>query len=130
MNIKNKMTQTKYFQKLKYENLSKFPNWHTNSKGFYDCPICHKAGIIKGADITETIKMILEGIDDEIKKNSKYFHKEKDVAYHPELLPKGVGEIEFCSLCMEDDYCSHELIIKGLQKAKQIIEKNVIEVEE
>ena len=57
------MTQAKYFQKLKCENLGKFPNWHTNPKGFYKCDKCDNSGIIAGADITETIKPILEGIE-------------------------------------------------------------------
>ena len=109
------MTQAKYFQKLKCENLGKFPNWHTNPKGFYKCDKCDNSGIIAGADITETIKPILEG-------NEKF-----KVVFR------------YCSECktyrlLEPD-CNHEYFYKHkiefveLEKAKQIIEENTIKVE-
>jgi|SRR3990167_3171795 len=58
-------------------------------------------------------------IHKEIAKNKKYFHKKKDVSRYPELLPKILEEREFCSLCMEDDYCSHEIKIETLNKLKE-----------
>ena len=60
-----------------------------------------------------------KAIDEEIKKNRKYFHKKKDVSLHPGLLPKMLGEREFCGLCMEYDYCSHEIKIEALKELKE-----------
>ena len=51
------MTQTKYFQKLKCECVDFSGAIHLN------CDTCKGSGIIAGADITSTIKPILEGID-------------------------------------------------------------------
>ena len=98
------MVEAKYFQKLKCENLGKFPNWHTNPKGFYKCDKCDNSGIIAGADITSTIKPILEGIE---------------------------LEIEICNKDAQDDdkeVSQHIIIgrVRSLEKAKQIIEENVI----
>ena len=62
---------------------------------------------------------VRKAIDEEIKKNRKYFHKKKDVSLHPGLLPKMLGEREFCGLCMEYDYCSHEIKIEALKELKE-----------
>ena len=93
------MTQAKYFQKLKCdecENISGRPAIHT------------------GADITEIIKPILEGIDKEIKlcdEAIKYYATNYHFVRKPKLQELG-----------------HQAV--GLQKAKQIIEENVIKVED
>ena len=53
----------KYFIKEKCENIDRFPNWHTKPESFHDCPICHKQGFTKGADVTDYITGLFEEID-------------------------------------------------------------------
>ena len=94
------MTQTKYFQKLK-----------CRCKGieFEEgtcCGSCKGSEIIKGADITETIKPILEGIDKEL------------------ILDTVYGNIE-----TNDEDAYFKGVIDDFRKAKQIIENNLIKVE-
>ena len=55
--LEQKMT-TKYYLRIPCDNLSKFPNWHSHKKDFYGCPICHKQGFTRGADVTELINYI------------------------------------------------------------------------
>ena len=50
------MTQTKYYLKEKCNNPT--TNWHINQDGFHDCPICHKKGFIRGADVTKLMEAI------------------------------------------------------------------------
>ena len=83
------MTQTKYFQKLKCKCS------HDGSI-VKTCWNCKGSGFIKGADITSTIKPILEGIENN-KRSVEQF---------------GYGAFN-----------------NALEKAKQIIEENVIKVE-
>ena len=52
------MTQAKYFQKLKCKSCTAFDDNATHQEFMQ----CKGTGIIKGADITETIKPIFEGI--------------------------------------------------------------------
>ena len=87
------MTQAKYFQKLECEIC------HGSSKLCYDCK---GSGIIAGADITSTIKPILEWIE-----NSKD-------EYKPKVIDKGIYNLVRSGFN------------NGLQKAKQIIEENII----
>ena len=90
------MTQTKYFQKLKCECVDFSGAIHLN------CDTCKGSGIIAGADITSTIKPILEGID------------KAQIQRELQLL---VLEVR------SDGYWN------ALEKAKQIIEENTIKVE-
>ena len=73
------MTQAKYFQKLKCECGGIKLRLAPNKEVVTTLPHikCNGSGIIKGADITSTIKPILEGIDKEIRisYSGKYFYK-------------------------------------------------------
>ena len=81
----------KYFQKLKCE------------KHFHDLG-CNDS--IQGADITSTIKPILEGIDKELISDNVYSNIETN-----------------------DEDAYFRGVIDAFRKAKQIIEENVIKVE-
>jgi len=79
----------KYFIKEKCENIDRFPNWHTKPESFHDCPICHKQGFTKGADVTEYITGLLEEIgkiEDDCYKNLRngYGNRAKDMFDYPE----------------------------------------------
>ena len=90
--------KAKYFQKLKCEH---------KVESLKDlCTDCKGSGIIKGADITETIKPILEGIDKELISDNVY------------------GNIE-----TNDEDAYFKGVIDDFRKAKQIIENNLIKVE-
>ena len=95
----------KYFQKLKCECTDFYDN---------ECVFCGNTKEIKGADITSTIKPILEGIDELgvglIKSISKH------------RCRKMLGDL--CKDCQ-----IYEANVDGLQKAKQIIEENIIKCE-
>ena len=114
------MTTKKYFEELKCDNCYGDGNTpihrdHDNYPDVNCCPencdciICKGSGIIRGADITSTIKPILEGINKEINlcdEAIKYYATKKSPLQE----------------------LGHQA--SGLEKAKQIILDNVIEVEE
>ena len=85
----------KYFQKLKCPECVG-----------YGCQDCLISGIIKGADITSTIKPIWEGIDKELISDNVYRNIETN-----------------------DEDAYFKGVIDAFRKAKQIIEENVIKVE-
>ena len=89
----------KYFQKLKCEK-------HTHDLGCND--------FTQGVDITSTIKPILEGID------NLGIGLIKSISKH--RCRKMLGDL--CKDCQ-----IYEANVDGLQKAKQIIEENVIKEE-
>mgnify|MGYP001595205902 CR=1 FL=1 len=90
--------KNKYFQKLKCNNLC----------GDITCN-----GIHKGADITEPINSILEGIENSI---TKYYKSE-------DMVGRGV--------ILGSKPIPYDLVEnRTLQKAKQIIEDNVIKIKE
>ena len=98
-----KMTQTKYFQKLKCESGNGTPD----NSNLWVCPYCYKgSGIIAGVNITETITPIL------------YLFNELENRYKHRIYRNPMSKT------MQKD------ILESLQKAKQIIENNVIKVEE
>ena len=90
------MTQLKYFQKLKCNYTKSHPK----------ICLCEGSGIIARADITETIKPILDGIN-----NSKL------------PIPSKKSKLN-------DLYGESKSFNEGLEKAKQIIEENTIKVED
>ena len=93
----------KYFIREKCMNLHKFPNWHTNPDGFYDCPICHKEGFIKGADVTEHYREVFGEIDNFLK-----------------MKPKDEGDVGF----IEGLKKAKEIILKGLIVEKETLEEH------
>ena len=58
--------EVKYFQKLKcdnWKNLFNDKSLQEQEKCSRFCSLCEGSNIVKGVDITETIKLILEDID-------------------------------------------------------------------
>ena len=102
--------EVKYYQKLKCRCKYFWANGIEFEEGTC-CGSCKGSGITKGADITETIKLILEGINNQIEILIKNYNHH--INYGNERVAEGLLGNK-----------------NGLQKAKQIIEENVIKVEE
>ena len=103
------MVESKYFQKLKCDQIVCVNNQEKSGYAYSKCIRCKGSGIIAGADITETIKPILEG---------------------QEMLIKEFEHLLTNYLSM---WKQHRGVTKHLdeirEEAKEIIEENTIKVE-
>ena len=121
------MIQAKYFQKLKCEQCF---TWEDLGE---ECGICKGSGIIKGADITETIKPIFDYIEERnallIKEKDEAFEEIKKLREHNSQTNEGVAltGLKYINRAKRKNAINNRKVkLHELNLIKQIIEENVI----